>query len=150
MKEQNDVTKVEFLITLNDNFVVQRFFNVKGYNPNVKNSVDLYDLMCEISNDVKRILRNKTVDYMLDNQYVIESDPTVLETSNTDGQELFNIYLKAENETIYHRVIDAKLYPPKIRYTLDTRPILKTVLKSLTDILSEKKINTKYLEYTLA
>jgi hypothetical protein len=150
MKEQNDVTKVEFLITLNDNFVVQRFFNVKGYNPNVKNSVDLYDLMCEISNDVKRILRNKTVDYMLDNQYVIESDPTVLETSNTDGPELFNIYLKAENETIYHRVIDAKLYPPKIRYTLDTRPILKTVLKTLTDILSEKKINTKYLEYTLA
>ena len=150
MKEQNDVTKVEFLITLNDNFVVQRFFNVKGYNPNVKNSVDLYDLMCEISNDVKRILRNKTVDYMLVNQYVIESDPTVLETSNTDGPELFNIYLKAENETIYHRVIDAKLYPPKIRYTLDTRPILKTVLKTLTDILSEKKINTKYLEYTLA
>jgi hypothetical protein len=150
MKEQNDVTKVEFLITLNDNFVVQRFFNVKGYNPNVKNSVDLYDLMCEISNDVKRILRNKTVDYMLDNQYVIESDPTVLETSNTDGPELFNIYLKAENETIYHRVIDAKLYPPKIRYTLDTRPILKTVLKTLTDILSEKKITTKYLEYTLA
>jgi hypothetical protein len=150
MKEQNDVTKVEFLITLNDNFVVQRFFNVKGYNPNVKNSVDLYDLMCEISNDVKRILRNKTVDYMLDNQYVIESDPTVLETSNTDGPELFNIYLKAENETIYHRVIDAKLYPPKVRYTLDTRPILKSVLKNLTDILSEKKITTKYLEYTLA
>lgn len=150
MKEQNDVTKVEFLITLNDNFVVQRFFNVKGYNPNVKNSVDLYDLMCEVSNDVKRILRNKTVDYMLDNQYVIESDPTVLETSNTDGPEVFNIYLKAENETIYHRIIDAKVYPPKVRYTLDTRPILKTVLKSLTDILSEKKINTKYLEYTLA
>lgn len=149
MKEQNDVTKVEFLITLNDNFVVQRFFNVKGYNPNVKNSVDLYDLMCEVSNDVKRILRNKTVDYMLDNQYVIESDPTVLETSNTDGPEVFNIYLKAENETIYHRIIDAKVYPPKVRYTLDTRPILKTVLKSLTDILSEKKINTKYLEYTL-
>ena len=150
MKEQNDVTKVEFLITLNDNFVVQRFFNVKGYNSNVKNSVDLYDLMYEISGDVKRILRNKTVYYMLDNRYVIESDPTVLETSNTDGPELFNIYLKAENETIFHRVIDAKLYPPKIRYTLDTRPILKTVLKSLTDILSEKKINTKYLEYTLA
>ncbi len=150
MKEQNDVTKVEFLITLNENFVVQRFFNVKGYNPNVKNSVDLYDLMCEISNDVKRILRNKTVDYMLDNQYLIESDPTVLETSNTDGPEVFNIYLKAENETIYHRIIDAKLYPPKVRYTLDTRPILKSVLKSLTDILSEKKINTNYLEYTLA
>jgi hypothetical protein len=150
MKEQNDATKVEFLITLNDNFVVQRFFNVKGFNPNVKGSVELYDLMYEISNDIKKILRNKTVDYMLDNQYVIESDPTVLDTSNTDGPEMFNLYLKAENETIYHRVIDAKLYPPKVRYTLDTRPILKSVLKSLTDILSEKKINTNYLEYSLA
>lgn len=150
MKEQNDVTKVEFLITLNENFVVQRFFNVKGYNPDTKNSIELYHLMSEISDDIKLILRNKTVDYMLDNQYLIESDPTVLDTSNTDGPELFNIYLKAENETIYHRVIDAKLYPPKVRYTLDARPILKTVLKSLTDILSEKKITTNYLEYTLA
>lgn len=150
MKEQNDVTKVEFLITLNENFVVQRFFNVKGFNPKVKNSVELYDLMYQISNDVQRILRNKTVDYMLDNQYVIESDPSVLETSNTDGPERFNLYLKAENETIYHRVIDAKLFPPKVRYTLDTRPILKSVLKNLTDILSEKKITTNYLEYTLA
>lgn len=150
MKEQNDVTKVEFLITLNENFVVQRFFNVKGFNPKVKNSVELYDTMYQISTDVQRILRNKTVDYMLDNQYVIESDPSVLETSNTEGPEMFNIFLKAENETIYHRVIDAKLYPPKVRYTLDTRPILKTVLKTLTDILSEKKITTNYLEYTLA
>ena len=150
MKEQNDVTKVEFLITLNENFVVQRFFNVKGFNPKVKNSVELYDLMYQISNDVQRILRNKTVDYMLDNQYVIESDPSVLETSNTDGPERFNLYLKAENETIYHRAIDAKLFPPKVRYTLDTRPILKSVLKNLTDILSEKKITTNYLEYTLA
>ena len=150
MKEQNDVTKVEFLITLNENFVVQRFFNVKGFNPKVKNRVELCDLMYQISNDVQRILRNKTVDYMLDNQYVIESDPSVLETSNTDGPERFNLYLKAENETIYHRVIDAKLFPPKVRYTLDTRPILKSVLKNLTDILSEKKITTNYLEYTLA
>lgn len=36
MKDLNDITKVEFLITLNNNFVVQRFFNVKGFNPNVK------------------------------------------------------------------------------------------------------------------
>lgn len=32
MKEQ-DSTKMEFLLTLNDNIVVQRFFNVRGYNP---------------------------------------------------------------------------------------------------------------------
>ena len=38
MKEQNvDLTKLEFLMTVNDNFIVQRYFNVKDYNPKAKN-----------------------------------------------------------------------------------------------------------------
>ena len=36
MKETQDLTKMEFLIKLNDNIVVQRFFNVKGYNETAK------------------------------------------------------------------------------------------------------------------
>ena len=33
MKEQ-EITKVEFLLMCNDNIVVQRFFNVRGFNKN--------------------------------------------------------------------------------------------------------------------
>ena len=51
MKEQ-DSTKIEFLLTLNDNIVVQRFFNVRGYNPKAKNSVDLYDFISQFVIDV--------------------------------------------------------------------------------------------------
>ena len=40
MKE-NDVIKMEFLITLNDNIVIQRYFNVRGYNPTAKSSLDV-------------------------------------------------------------------------------------------------------------
>ena len=53
MKEQNDVTKVEFLMTLNNNFVIQRFFNVKGYNENAKKSVELYDYIKGLSNELQ-------------------------------------------------------------------------------------------------
>jgi len=42
MKEQ-DIVKMEFLITLNNNIVIQRYFNVRGYNPTARVSVDLYD-----------------------------------------------------------------------------------------------------------
>ena len=46
MKEkQVDATKLEFLVKLNDNIVVQRFFNVKGYNPKAKNSIEFYDFI---------------------------------------------------------------------------------------------------------
>ena len=150
MKEQNDVTKVEFLMTLNNNFVVQRFFNVKGYNPKVKNSIELYDYIKELSEELQTKLRNKSMVYMLENRFQIEEDPTVLETSNTDGPEVFNIILKVGNETICHRIIDAKLYPPKVRYTLDIRPSIKNILRELTDILSEKNLSFNYLNYSLA
>ena len=35
MKEL-DSTKLEFLMTVNQNIIVQRFFNVRDYNPNAK------------------------------------------------------------------------------------------------------------------
>lgn len=149
MKEQNDVTKVEFLITLNDNFVVQRFFNVKGFNPRAKSSVELIRYMFELREDLKTQLRNKCVVYMLENRFQIEEDPSVLETSNTEGPERFNIILRLGNETICHYVIDAKLYPPKVRYTLDVRPSIKNVLRELTDIFSAKNLSFRYLNYSL-
>ena len=150
MKENIDVTKVEFLITLNDNFVVQRFFNVKNFNKDAKNSDDLQDYIKQLSNILQTKLRNKSVVYMLENRYQIEEDPNVLETSNTDGTEIFNIILKLGNETICHRIVDAKLYPPKVRYTLDIRPDIKTILRELTDILSAKKLSFEYLNYSFA
>ena len=150
MKEQNDVTKVEFLITLNNNFVVQRFFNVKGYEEKAESSVDLYEYIKYLSESLQTKLRNKCMVYMLDNRYQIEEDPSVLETSNTDGPEVFNIILKVGNKTICHRVIDAKLYPPKVRYTLDIRPDIKNILRELTDILSDKNLSYDYLNYSFA
>ncbi len=145
MRDQNDFVKIEFLITLNNDFVVQRFFNIKGYNLESKNSDELYDYIKSLSNLLKNKLKNKSVFYMLDNRPQIEEFPSILDTSKTDKNEIFNILLKCGNETIFHRIIDAKIYPPKVRYTLDVRPIVKTILKDLTDILSSRKLSFNYL-----
>lgn len=149
MKEQNEIIKVEFLITLNNNFVVQRFFNVKGYNPKSKSSVELYDFITSLSNMLKTKLRNKCVVYMLENRYQIEEEPNILKTSNTEDNEMFNIILKLGNDIICHRIIDAKLYPPKVRYTLDVRPDIKNILSDLTYILSNQNLSFNMMNYSL-
>jgi hypothetical protein len=87
---------------------------------------------------------------MLENRFQIEEDSSILETSNTEGPEVFNIILKVGNETICHRIIDAKIYPPKVRYTLDIRPSIKNILRNITDILSDKNLTHDYLNYSLA
>jgi hypothetical protein len=149
MKEQ-DSTKMEFLLTLNDNIVVQRFFNVRGYNPKAKNSIELYEFVSRIKNELQYHLKMKTVIYMMDNIDAIINDPSVMNTSYTEGPEVFNIYVKVGDTTICHRIFDGKFFPPKVRYTVDVRPFLKEILHELTDIFSTTKLTYEYLEFDLS
>ena len=127
---------MEFLLTLNENIVVQRFYNVRNYNPKARRSVQLSELMKDIEYTLVYDLKMKTVMYMLDNQDSILLDPDLMNTSNTDGPENFNMYVKISDETIFHRIFDGKMFPPKVRYTVDVRPSLKNILKGLTDTFS--------------
>ena len=149
MKDQESV-KLEFLMMVNDNIIVQRFFNVREFNSEAKNSLELYELLREFKEDIHTQLSLKTVTYMTDNMYEIINNPTILDTSYTDGPEYFNIFIKQNDMTICHRQVDAKVYPPKIRYTVDVRPHLKNLLMNLTDIFSSKNLTKKYLEVTLS
>jgi hypothetical protein len=135
---------MEFLLTLNENIVVQRFFNVRGYNPKARVSTDLYEYMYDVKEILHNYLRMKTVVYMLDNKDAIAYDANVMNTSFTDGPENFHLYVKIGDETICHRIFDGKLYPPKVRYTVDVRPYLKDILSNLTDIFSKHDLNHEY------
>jgi len=144
MKEQ-EMVKMELLLTLNDSIIVQRFFNVKGYEPSAKNSLEIYEYLIDVKKELEYDLKMKTVVYMIDNRSLIEDDQSVLNTSMTDGPEFFNIFIKVGEQTICHRQFDAKKYPPKVRYTVDVRPHLKNILRELTDIFSSENLTYEYL-----
>jgi hypothetical protein len=146
MKDQ-EITKVEFLLMCNDNIVVQRFFNVRGFNRNAHKSEEFYDYISSLYRELQYDLKMRSVTYMLDNQYEISENPDVLNTSITDGPENFNLIIKLGDMTICQRVFDAKVYPPKVRYTVDLRPKLKNILGTLTDIFSGEKFNFRYPEF---
>jgi hypothetical protein len=141
---------MELLITLNDNIVVQRFFNVRDYQEKAGRSLNLYNEVNNIKQIIQDDLKKKTLVYMTDNFFQITTDESIMETSNTDGPENFNIYIKDGNRTICHSQFDAKLFPPKVRYTVDIRPLLKGVLRNLTDIFSDENLIYDYLNLELA
>jgi hypothetical protein len=133
----------------NENIIVQRFFNVRGFNPKSRNSFDVYEYIEDLCTRLKNDLKMRTIVYMLDNQYEIQENPDVLNTSNTDGDENFSIVIRVGDMTICHRMFDAKVYPPKVRYTVDLRPQLKGMLSDLTDIFSGKNFNFEYGGFSL-
>ena len=139
MKEQ-DITKVEFLLMCNENIVVQRFFNVRGFNKTASKSESLHNYVTDLCNEMMYDLKMRSVVYMLDNQFEISESPEVLNTSITDGPENFNLIIRIGDMTICQRQFDAKVYPPLVIYTVDLRPKLKSILSQLTDIFSAKNL----------
>jgi hypothetical protein len=147
--KQTDVTKVEFLLTLNENIIVQRFLNVKNINPNVKKSYELYESVKYFAEELSWFLKNKAIQYLTENQSAIMMDPDVMNTSSTNEAENFNIYIKIGDQLVSHRIIDGKQYPPKVRYTVDVRPFIKDYLKELTSVLVNPNLTHEYLEKNL-
>ena len=149
MKEQ-ELTKFEFLVKCNDNIIVQRFFNVMNFNESSVNSVELLNYFNNLYHYLHNDLKMKTLVYMIDNQYEINENPELLDTSKTEDDETFHIVLKIKNKTIIHRTLNAKLFPPKVRYTVDLRPVLKTLLTEMTELLSSENLTFELNEYNLA
>lgn len=148
MKEQNEITKLEFLMTVNDNIIVQRYFNVRNYVNESKNSIEFKEYLDEVIDSINYQLKMKSVTYLLENQYEITNNPSILDTSFIDGAEFFNIYIKQNDKLLSHRRFDAKIFPPKIRYTVDIRQQIKNVLNTLTEIFSDKNLTYDYLGYS--
>lgn len=141
-------TKFEFLLTLEGNIVVQRFFFVKDYNPNVKKSLDLYECVTNICDEISDDLKKKTFEYLTDSQNFYQFGEGV-EDEKDSSKENFLVEIKQGNDVFIQRLFPANVYHPKVRYTVDIRPKIKSILGSLTDTLSIKDPETTYLNKDL-
>jgi hypothetical protein len=148
MTNQNEITKFEFLLTLDGNIVCQRFFNVKDYNPTARRSMDLYNYIKNISEEINEELKIKTLDFLSENQNYFMNFEDVEEMED-EKKEDFLIEIKLNEDVFISRISPAHYYHPKVRYTVDIRPKLKRILSDLTDILSLKELDTTYLNCKL-
>jgi hypothetical protein len=143
-----EITKFEFLLSLDGHIICQRFFNVKGHNEQSRRSMDMHEYVKEICRDIEYDLRIKTSNYLCENQnYFLNSDN--VEDSSNVGNEHFLLEIKLGDDVFIQRSFRAYIFHPKVRYTVDIRPRLKRILSDLTDILSSQELETTYLQYEL-
>ena len=148
MSKNQEITKFEFLLTLENNIICQRYFNVKDHNPNSRRSLDLHYYVQQICEEISHDLKIKSSDYLCENQnYFLNSEN--VEELNDKKNEYFLLEIKLNDDVFIQRIFPAFYYHPKVRYTVDIRPRLKKILSELTDILSSEDIVTEYLDYSL-
>ena len=148
MSNLQDVTKFEFLLTLEGNIICQRFFNVKDHVPQSRRSMDLHYYLKNICEEISEDLKIKSSNYLCENQNFILNSESV-EDSVEEEKEHFLLEVKLGDDVFIQRIFPAYYYHPKVRYTVDVRPKLKRILSDLTDILSSEELETSYLQYEL-
>ena len=140
--ERKENQKFEFILKLNDNIVCQRYFSVKNYVNDSEKSLDLYECVSYVCEDIKEDLKSNTINVL--SEY--HND----EMSNiTENEGNFTITVKKENRNIIERTFPANVYPPRVRYSVDIRPKISRYLREITDILSDKNNDRQYLNYEL-
>jgi hypothetical protein len=151
--QNQDITKFEFLLTLENNIVIQRFFNVKDYNPESRHSLLLYNCVKDICNDIQHGLKIKSMEHVYEDQKIFfDIDDEINEDINEviiEPPQNFLLEIKLGDEILMQRIFPAHIYHPKARYTVDIRPKVRTILGDLTYVLSSKEQITEYLNYKL-
>tara|TARA_R110001583_G_scaffold80846_2_gene216420 strand:+ start:1598 stop:2026 length:429 start_codon:yes stop_codon:yes gene_type:complete len=142
MKKIEEKEKFEFLLSINDNIICQRYFTVRNHSPKTIKSVDLYETVLYIKDIISNKLILKTIDVI---DEFFKEDVSKLQEEN----EIFTIMIKKGNHVIMERTFSADLYPPRVRYSVDIRPQISFILRELTDVLSLRNPDLYYLDKQL-
>ena len=140
-QNQDNITKFEFLLSLEGHIVCQRFFNVRDHVDQARRSLDLHYYIKNICEDFMEDLKIKSSNYLCENQNYILNMESV-ESDETKEKEHFLMEIKLGDDVFIQRIFPAYYYHPKVRYTVE-------ILSDLTDILSTEELETKYLQHEL-
>ena len=141
--------KFEFTVYLNDNIIVQRYFNVIGFNSRAINSLNFKEVVDYNQSLIQLHMKNKSLDFMTENSRLFYENPSF---EKNDLNDIMKIVVKMDDKQIAYRQWDATIYPVKIRYTVDIREHIYEMITRIQKCLSEKneRLETTYLQYELA
>jgi len=146
---KNEELRYQFVLYINDNIICQRYFNIIGFDEESVDSLEIKDLMESIAGMnngshgslgiIPRYLQKKSLTYMWDNYnpYSIQQEENI--KSIFDRKDNFQFEIKVDEKTIAKTEFSGNFFPPKIRYAVDVREIIPSIMNEIRTSLSQKK-----------
>jgi hypothetical protein len=148
MEQKKEQRKFEFTLYLNENIIVQRYFNIIGFNKRAINSINFKEAVDENMELIKGVLKRKAVDFLNENSrnfYEIHN------FEQNESNDKMKITVKHDGDVIAYREWDATIYPVKVRYTVDVRQHIYELITKIQKCLCtpNKYLETEYMGYDL-
>lgn len=143
--------KFEFILYINGNIVVQRFFTVKNFNPQSLKSYDIKECIDECVRIIQNDMKEKTMDY-LEKNYNPWSKQTLEDIIREDiyeNEDVFDFEINVEEKFLIKKRFTGNVYPQRVRYSVDIRKLIPSLIKEIQDTFSQKNFNVEYCGITL-
>lgn len=149
--------RFEFSLYINDNKIIcQRFFDVKGYNEEVLDSLELRAMMNDIvginTNQIgsmgiiPKFLKNKSIEYLWGyyDPYRPQKADEILYKNANDKIDNFQFEVKVDGKVIANSTFSGNQFPPKVRYSVDIRELIPEIIHEIKYYLSKSSYTKQY------
>lgn len=138
--------KFEFILYINENIICQRYFSVKDFNPNSLKSIDVKECVDTCVSIIQSDLKQKTYDYMEKNYnpWKDQKPEDVVVENIFDNEDVFDFEIKTDEKTIVKKRFTGNVYPQRIRYSVDIRKIIPTLIREIQETFSRENFCVEY------
>ena len=154
MNKKIEDQRFEFVLYINGNIICQRYFSIRDYNEKSLHSLELKQLMDNLvgmNNGsfgtlglIPRHLKTKAVDYLWKNHNSYHSKKDDIVKNIFEKEDTFDFEIKVDKLTVAQSTFSGNFFPPQVRYQVDIKEIIPSIISEIKNVLSQKKYVTKY------
>ena len=140
--------RFEFILTINDHIVCQRYFNIRDYNEDVIQSLEMKELMDTITGMnngswgelgiLPKFLKSKSVDILWNNYNPYFIKPEEGAKNIFEKVDNFQFEIKVDKASVAKSQFSGNFFQPKVRYAVDIREIIPSIMAEIRHIFSQK------------
>ncbi len=139
--------KFEFILRINENIVCQRYFNIRGYNNNAKNSLELRWELDDITQTIQSYLKGLSEDFLWANYNPFSNKNSVVNDNQKEGEDYFTFEIRVDGKIIIIERFTAMDFPPKVRYSVNIKSLIPSIISKIQRCLSKKRYNSVEKHY---
>ena len=143
--------RFEFILYINDHIICQRYFNIRDYNEEAIHSFEMKELMDNIAGMhngawgqlgiIPNHLKKKSVDYLWGNYNPYDIKPEEGAKNIFEKVDNFQFEIKVDKESVGKIQFSGNYFQPKVRYAVDIKEIIPSIMAEIRHFLSQKNYN---------
>jgi len=148
--------RFEFLLLINGNIICQRYFDIRNYNDDSRQSLEMKELLGTIAGTnntehgmlgmIPKYLQDKTREYLWGyyRPYTPQKTEDINRRNIYDKVDTFGFQIKVDGEVVGETAFSGNVFPPKVRYQVNIKDIIPDIIYEIRQCLSKRNYTDEY------